>query len=215
MADIGVHLEQRVFPEAPVRHWICSLPWGLRALLGYDRRLCAEVLAAVIAELSRSLKRRAKKALGLSSVGDALTGAVAAVQRVDSAVRLNVHFHIIQLDGVYLRQDAATDDDPLSFYPLPTPSRAETARVAARIADRVEAILKKHGRSLDPEQADSDPTELQLDHPALAACYSAAALGVEVSGARAGQPALRLVQGDGAQATSDAPVADEPVAEVH
>jgi hypothetical protein len=27
----------------------------LRALLGYDRQLCAEVLAAVIAELSRSL----------------------------------------------------------------------------------------------------------------------------------------------------------------
>ena len=41
MADTGVHLEQRVLPEAPVRHWICSLPWGLRALLGYDKRLCA------------------------------------------------------------------------------------------------------------------------------------------------------------------------------
>jgi hypothetical protein len=56
MADTGVHLEQRVLPEAPVRHWICSLPWGLRALLGYDKRLCAEILAAVIAELGRSLK---------------------------------------------------------------------------------------------------------------------------------------------------------------
>jgi hypothetical protein len=22
-----------------VRHWICSFPWGLRALLGYDRNL--------------------------------------------------------------------------------------------------------------------------------------------------------------------------------
>jgi hypothetical protein len=214
MADIGVHLEQRVFPEAPARHWICSLPWGLRALLGYDRRLCAEVLAAVIAELSRSLKRRAKKALGLSSVDDALTGAVAAVQRVGSALRLNVHFHILQLDGVYLHQDAEDDDGPLSFYPLPTPSRDETTRVAARIADRAEAILKKHGRSLDPDEADSDPTELQLDHPALAACYGAAALGVDVGGERAGQPTLRLVHGDGSQAISDAPVADEPVTEV-
>jgi hypothetical protein len=50
-----------VLPEAPVRPWICSLPWGLRALLGYDRRLCADILAAVIAELGRSLKWRAKK----------------------------------------------------------------------------------------------------------------------------------------------------------
>jgi hypothetical protein len=242
MADIGVHLEQRVFPEAPVRHWICSLPWGLRALLGYDRRLCAEVLAAVIAELSRSLKRRAKKALALSSVEDALTGAVAAVQRVDSAVRLNVHFHIVQIDGVYLRQDAEADDGPLSFYPLPTPCRAETTRVASRIADRVNAILKKHGRSLDPDEADSDPTEPELDHPALAACYSAAALGVDVGGERAGQPplllpnlpsagrgpvagalgdgllrapSLRLVHGDGSQGSADAPLDDEPVADVH
>jgi len=62
-SDAGVHLEQRVLPEAPVRHWTCSLPWGLRELLGYDKRLCADVLAAVIAELGRSLKWRAKKLL--------------------------------------------------------------------------------------------------------------------------------------------------------
>ncbi len=35
MADTAVHLEQRVLPEVPIRHWICSLPWGLRSLLGY------------------------------------------------------------------------------------------------------------------------------------------------------------------------------------
>ena len=37
MANMAVHLEQNVLPRVPVRHWICSLPWGLRALLGYDR----------------------------------------------------------------------------------------------------------------------------------------------------------------------------------
>jgi hypothetical protein len=41
MADTAVHLEQSVLPEVPIRHWICSLPWGLRALLGYDRGLCS------------------------------------------------------------------------------------------------------------------------------------------------------------------------------
>ena len=34
-------------------------------------------------------------------MSDALTGAVGAVQRVDSALRLNMHFHILYLDGVY------------------------------------------------------------------------------------------------------------------
>ena len=44
-----------------LRQWVCSLPWRLRVLCGYDRRLCAEVLEAFVLELSRSLKRRAKK----------------------------------------------------------------------------------------------------------------------------------------------------------
>ena len=132
MADTGVHLEQRVLPEVPVRHWICSFRWGLRALLGYDKQICAQVLAAVIKELNRSLKCRAKELLGLSTIQQALTGAVAE-------------------------------------------------EIARRVADRVDAILKKHGRSLDPEESDPEPTEIQLEHPALAACYDAAALGVGVS----------------------------------
>ncbi len=40
MCDLAVHLEREVLPEVPIRHWICSLPWGLRALLGYDSELC-------------------------------------------------------------------------------------------------------------------------------------------------------------------------------
>jgi hypothetical protein len=39
-----VHLEQRVLPAVPIRHWIGSLLWGLRALLCYDRVLCVEVV---------------------------------------------------------------------------------------------------------------------------------------------------------------------------
>ena len=41
MADIAVHLEEQVLPPVFIRRWICSLPWGLRALLGYDRQLCS------------------------------------------------------------------------------------------------------------------------------------------------------------------------------
>jgi hypothetical protein len=39
-----------VLPAVPIRHWICSLPWGLRALLGYDRVLCSEVVSAFVGE---------------------------------------------------------------------------------------------------------------------------------------------------------------------
>ena len=111
MADTAGHREREVLPQVPIRHWICSLPWGLRALLGYDRELLAGVTSAFAHELSRSLRFRAKKEFGLRSVRDAHTGMVTAIQRVDSALRLNVHMHTLALDGVYVRRD---DDGSLA-----------------------------------------------------------------------------------------------------
>ena len=74
------------------------MPWGLRALLGYDRKLCSEAASAFVGEMLRSLRRRAKRRLGLATVTDAHPGAVAAVHRADSALRMNVHFHVLALD---------------------------------------------------------------------------------------------------------------------
>jgi hypothetical protein len=91
-----------VLPEVPVRHWVCTFPWGVRAVLGYDKELCRVAASAFAKELSRSLKQRAKRELGLSSVDEALTGLVVVVQRTDGALRLNVHLHVLGLDGVYV-----------------------------------------------------------------------------------------------------------------
>lgn len=53
-----MHLEERVLSRVPICHWICSLPWGLRALLGYDRKLCAEVVSGFMKEVDRFLRWR-------------------------------------------------------------------------------------------------------------------------------------------------------------
>jgi len=210
MADTAVHLVEKVIPEVPVRQWVCSLPWRLRVLLGYDRRLCAEVLEAFVLELSRSLKRRAKQSLGLETVAQALTGAVSVIQRGDSSLRLNVHFHVIALDGVYVRQEP---DAPLVFHPLPAPTADEVTVVAKRTALRVQKILARHGRTLDGtgerDAHDAEPAE-QL---ALSACYGAAASGLGLDGDRAGQPLLRVV--DPSRARDAEPVADVMGFNVH
>jgi hypothetical protein len=209
MADTAVHLEQRVLPAVRVRHWICSLPWGLRALLGYERKLCAKVASAFVTELSRSLAKRAKRELGLASVTHAHTGAVCAVQRTDGALRLNVHFHVLALDGVYVRD---AESGALVFEALGTPPHAEVLDVARRTAERVDALLRKSGRSLSRDEDEPVP-ELLLDEPGLASCYAAAAQGVSVSGERAGLPQLRLVFGTGAVPERAEQNPDEPVAE--
>ena len=114
MSDVAAHLCDDVFPEVPIRQWVCSLPWRLRYVLGYDRKLCADVLGAFIGALTRSLRWRAKRALGLRSVKDALVGALTFVQRGDSALRLNVHFHVMALDGVYVRGEDGEERVPLA-----------------------------------------------------------------------------------------------------
>src|SRR5690606_16497044 len=62
---------------------------------------------------------RAKQQLGLGSVDEALPGLVVVVQRTDGALRLNVHLHVLGLDGVYVE-----DEGELRFHTLGTPSSA-------------------------------------------------------------------------------------------
>jgi hypothetical protein len=107
---------------------VCSFPWGVRAVLGCDAELCASAASAFATELMRWLRRRAKTLLGLGNVRDAFTGAVVAIQRTDSAMRLNVHLHVLALDGVYVRDLGGA----LVFHPLATPNAEEVAQLARR-----------------------------------------------------------------------------------
>ena len=116
MSDIAAHLVEEVLPEVPIRQWVCSLPWRLRTALAYDRGLCADVLDAFVSSLTRSLRRRAKKHLGLRSMEDALTDAVTFVQRTDSALRPNVHAHTLALDGVRAHRGALIPIDAVSVF---------------------------------------------------------------------------------------------------
>ena len=136
----------------PVRQWVCWLPWRLRVLCGYDSALCADVVKAFDKEVSRSLQHRAKQAFGLGSVEHAHTGSVLFIQRFDSALRLNVHAHLLSLDGVYVRGA----DGALVFHELAAPSAEDVAEVARRTAARLIQVLNKHGREVDPELGEVD-----------------------------------------------------------
>jgi hypothetical protein len=204
MTDTALDLVERVLPEGvPVRQWVCSLPWRLRVLCGYDSALCADVMKAFEKEVSRSLRHRAKAALGLDSVAQAHTGSVLFIQRFDSALRLNVHGHLLSLDGVYVRGS----DGALVFHELPEPSAADVGEVARRTAVHLVKVLKKHGREVDPELSEVDVSADTMgdQDTALSACYAAAAAGTDLFGERAGSPALRLV--DPSLARPNEPVA--------
>jgi Putative transposase len=122
-----------------------------------------------IRELQRSYRWRAKREFGLSSVDDAFTGMVTVIQRFDSALRLNVHFHTLVLDGVYVKSE---NGEGLRFLRLPRPSEEDVYQVAMGTAKKVQAYLEKRGRTSDSE---SNGEEGSVIEAALGSCYDVAA----------------------------------------
>jgi rRNA maturation protein Nop10 len=82
----------------------------------------------------------------------ARTGAVTLIQRFGSALNLNIHFHILFLDGVY---QVAPDGTRLRFQWVREPTSAQLTQLAHTIARRVGRLLEREGLlEGDTEQLD-------------------------------------------------------------
>ena len=151
MANLAAHLVDRVVPPVPVRQWVLSLPFELRALAAFR----ADVLSAlgrIFVEAIFSRYRAWAKGQGL---GDAPTGAVTHVQRFGSSLNLNVHFHVMLLDGVFVRDAQGR----AIFHPAPAPTRDELEDVVRRVQRRVTAWLaRKKLLASGAEDRSQDPS---------------------------------------------------------
>ena len=136
MANTAAHLVDRVLPAVPLRQWVLSLPFELRRLAAFDAKVLA-TLARVFAEALSDRYRQWGRGAGSSS---SQTGAVTFVQRFGSSLNLNVHLHVVVLDGVFVRDEGGS---PI-FRSAPPPSKYELDAVLARVHRRVFAWLGRH-----------------------------------------------------------------------
>ena len=60
MAERAAHLVDHVFPDAPVRQWVLSLPYRLRYRLAWDHDLCRAVVAVFVRAVLGCLRARAR-----------------------------------------------------------------------------------------------------------------------------------------------------------
>jgi hypothetical protein len=91
-------------------------------------------------------------------LNDGATGAVTLIQRFGSALNLNIHFHILFLDGVYV----CRDDRPPRFQRVKAPNKDELEELIQLISQRVGRCLERQGLlEQDTESAwlDLDPAE--------------------------------------------------------
>jgi hypothetical protein len=85
----------------------------------------------------------------------ACTGAVTLIQRFGGALNLNIHFHMLFLDGVYVdRHDGST-----RFRWVSSPTTQELTQLAQTIARRVGRYLERQGLL----ERDAENSHLALD----------------------------------------------------
>lgn len=157
MIETSAHLVDHVFPEAPVRQWVLSFPWPLRLLFASRPDALGRCLAVIVRAIQTDLARRA----GLMAASGARTGVVTLIQRFGSALNLNVHLHMLVLDGVY----AMKQNGP-RFHRVAPPDPQALEHLLNRLVQRIVRRLTRDGLLIeDPEQPglELEPTDT-LDH---------------------------------------------------
>jgi hypothetical protein len=136
-------------------------------------------------------RKRAKA----SGHGGGRTGTVTVIQRFGGALNLNVHFHTLAVDGVFVREPNGS----LRFVAAKAPSNTEIEALLAVIRKRVLRLLVRRGLVSEDPGESFDETEA----PPLKALYAASVRQRVAMGGRAGAAALRL--GDAPTVTAAPP----------
>jgi hypothetical protein len=197
MAQTAAHLVERVIPWVPTRQWVVSVPIQLRYWMASSQDLTAMVHTII------------RTTIGQYYVNKAVTrgferanmqpGSVTFIQRFGSAINLNLHFHCVFLEGVYIdRTEAGLTPRFVTGEP---PTDADIAAVITKISHRVMRKLRQLGyleAGLDATVAtDYDP--LRDDAPELARTMAASVQQRIAFGERTGQQVRRIGAGFGSE----------------
>jgi hypothetical protein len=195
MTQTAAHLVEQVMPWVPTRQWVVSVPIPLRYWRASSRDLTDQVhtiIRRTIAQyyVNQAVTRGAAR-------HQVHPGSITFLQRFGSALNLNLHFHLLFLEGVYLeRPDQGRKP---RFLQLEPPSDADVAEVGQKISRRVIRKLRRLGyleADMEaPVATGYDP--LRDTEPALAHTMAASVQQRIAFGERAGQTVRRIGSGFG------------------
>jgi len=197
MAQTAAHLVECVLPWVPTRQWVVSVPIPLRYWMAVSQDLTAQVHTII------------RSTIGQYYVNQAVTrgvprdqvhpGSVTFIQRFGSALNLNLHFHVLFLEGVYV--DRTAQGLRPRFVKGESPTDADIAAVIQKISRRVIRTLRQLGYleagTDDVVATGYDP--LRDTAPELARTMAASVQQRIAYGERAGQHVRRIGSGFGSE----------------
>ena len=150
MAESAALLVDEVLPHEPMRQWVLNFPYQLRFPFASRPELMGKVLGIVYQAIASHLIRKA----GLTRK-TIHSGAVTLIQRFGSALNLNVHFHMLFLDGVYTQNKQGKT----RFQRTMGPNQQELSILVHTISHRIAQFPERQGVL----ERDEENSYLQLE----------------------------------------------------
>lgn len=154
MVETAALLVDDILPRKPIRQWVLSFPYPLRFLLASE----PEVMGKVLGIVNRAISTHLIEKVGFNEK-QAHTGAVTLIQRFGSALNLNLHFHILFIDGVYQQQN----NNKLRFRRVNAPTTDELNTLVASISQKVASYLEGEGLLIRDEESSHLTMDLEDD----------------------------------------------------
>lgn len=144
MNDEAHHIIEKVIPEVTTRQWVLSFPFKIRYVLSHNPKLTKALLKIFIRAIESYQRKRIQNK-------KAKIGTITFIQRFGSALNLNVHFHTLITDGVFIPQK----DQTYLFQRLPQPTHEELQQLVNKIKTKIERKINK----LNLEKTEQMPFE--------------------------------------------------------
>ena len=151
MVESAALLVDEVLPHQPIRQWVLSVPFPLRFLFASQPKIMGKALGIVYRSIATHLTHKAGHKNSMAH-----TGAVTLIQRFGSALNLNIHFHMLFLDGVYVGEAGSS----AWFRRVKAPTSAELTQLTHTIAHRLARYLERQGLL----ERDAEHSYLTLDN---------------------------------------------------
>ncbi len=140
MAESAKLLVDDVLGGHPIRQWVLSLPIPLRLLLARYPKHLSKIMQIIHRAISTDIIHRSCIHRSGYLKKQAKTGAVTYIQRFGSALNLNIHFHMLFLEGVITQTQGQAQ-----FKRVKAPSHSDMERVVNTVSHRIAQYLEKTG----------------------------------------------------------------------
>ena len=136
MAEVAAHLVDSILPRAPYRQFVLSVPIPLRYWMATSKKLTKKI-HKIFAQETETLYLEKASRHGLTPIG---SGSINFIQRFGGAINLNIHFHLLQMGGVYIKRRKK-----LVFKKMGVPTNKDLSSLLSRVHKRVVKLLTRLG----------------------------------------------------------------------